>query len=147
MAEQGRPPTGSAEQRMAERQGRGEISPWEQAVALLGALLVAAVLGYLGWRLATEVDGPPVLRLQAGASRPNGSGHLVGFEAFNEGATTATALEVVGRLERDDGAVVEESRATVDYLPPESSRQGGLFFARDPTAFNLVLRPGGYADP
>jgi uncharacterized protein (TIGR02588 family) len=136
----------SAEHRLVERQSRGQIAFWEQAVAFLGVAVVAATLAYLGWQIATEGDGPPVLRVQAGTSQPNGTGYLVGFEAFNDGPSTATALEIVGRLERD-GTPIEESRATIDYLPPRSSRQGGLFFARDPAGFNLVLRSGGYADP
>lgn len=136
----------TAEQRLVDRQGRGEVAWWEQVLAFVGAVLVAATLAYLGWQTAVEHDGPPVLRVAAGASRPNGAGYLVGFEAFNDGASAATTLEIVGRLERD-GAVVEESRATVDYLPPASSRKGGLLFARDPAAFTLVLQPGGYADP
>lgn len=146
MADQGEPKIAIAEQRMVERLGRGEVSWWEQAVAGLGAILVTAVLGYLAWQLATEGSGPPTLRLQAGASRPAGTGHLLGFEVFNDGDTTATSLEIVGRLERA-GTLVEESRALIDYLPPASSRAGGLYFAHDPTQLTLVLRPGGYADP
>ncbi len=136
----------SAEQRMLERQGRGEVTAWEQLVALLGALLVAAALGYLGWQTWTEEESPPVLRLEAGTPERRGAGYLVGFVVFNDGRSTAAALEVVGRLERG-GEVVEESRATVEYLPPRSSRTGGLFFARDPAGHALVLQPGGYADP
>lgn len=146
MAERDGSQRASAEQRMVERQTRGEVALWEQAVAFLGSLVVAATLGFLGWQIVVAEEGPPVVRVQAGASRPSGTGYLVGFEAFNEGATTATSLEILGRLERA-GVVLEESRATVDYLPPGSSRMGGLFFGRDPASLTLVLQPGGYADP
>lgn len=146
MADQRDSKTASAEQRLVERLGRGQVSWWEQAVAGLGAIVVVAVLGYLVWQLASEGSGPPTLRLQAGASRPAGTGYLLGFEVANDGDTTATSLEIVGRLERA-GALVEQSRALIDYLPPASSRAGGLFFAHDPTQLTLVLQPGGYADP
>lgn len=146
MADDGESQRVSAEQRLVERQSRGELALWEQVVAVLGVVVVAATLGHLGWQIATEASGPPVLRVEPGASQPSGAGYLTGFEVFNDGASTATALGIVGRLERD-GTLVEESRATVDYVPPKSSRKGGLFFTRDPARFTLALRPDGYADP
>ncbi len=138
----------SAEQGLVDRRARGEIQVWEQLVAFLGAALVAAALGFIAWEVVTTRDSPPALRVRAGPAQPAGDGFRVGFEVVNEGNQTATSLEVVGQLlDRGGGAVVEESRAAVDYVPPWSSRGGGLFFTRDPGAFELLLRPGGYADP
>ena len=36
---------------------------------------------------------------------------------------------------------------TLDYLPQDSERRGGLFFTEDPAAYELVLRAQGYAEP
>jgi uncharacterized protein (TIGR02588 family) len=35
----------------------------------------------------------------------------------------------------------------LDYVPPRSSREGGLWFSRDPRAGRLTLRATGYAEP
>ena len=43
--------------------------------------------------------------------------------------------------------VKEASEVTLDYLPPRSDREGGLFFAHDPRAGDLQLRAKGFARP
>ena len=35
----------------------------------------------------------------------------------------------------------------MDYLPPGSEREGGLFFSRDPRRHEVRLRAKGYVDP
>jgi uncharacterized protein (TIGR02588 family) len=70
----------------------------------------------------------------------------VQFRALNEGGATAAQLMIEGELSGPDGPI-ETSEATLDYLPPRSGRQGGLFFARDPRGLDLQLRARGYAKP
>jgi uncharacterized protein (TIGR02588 family) len=43
--------------------------------------------------------------------------------------------------------MIESSTSTIDYLPGESQRGGGLFFEHDPQTLRLVLRPLGYEEP
>jgi uncharacterized protein (TIGR02588 family) len=36
---------------------------------------------------------------------------------------------------------------TLDYSPPGSEKQAGLFFTRDPRQFQLQVRALGYVEP
>jgi uncharacterized protein (TIGR02588 family) len=45
------------------------------------------------------------------------------------------------------GNRVSTSEAVLDYVPPRSGREGGLWFAGDPRAGRLTLRATGYAEP
>ena len=55
-------------------------------------------------------------------------------------------MTVTGQL-LDGETVVEEREMTFDFVPPESSRRGGLFFSEDPDAWTLRLEPQGYQAP
>ena len=72
--------------------------------------------------------------------------HLVEFRAVNEGGEPAAQLVIEGELIGPDGPV-ETAETTLDYAPPRSHRDGGLFFSRDPRAFELRLRAKGYVKP
>jgi uncharacterized protein (TIGR02588 family) len=65
---------------------------------------------------------------------------------MNLSPSTAAVVEVEGVLSRD-GREVATSSMTLDYVPGHSERQGGLFFAQDPGAYDLELRALGYAEP
>lgn len=121
-------------------------SPWEWAVAVVGLVLLVAAIGYLAWFAVTVPDGPPAVTVEQGPVRRSGDGYLAIVIVHNQGAETAAALEIEGTLHRD-GAVVETSTATFDYLPRFSERTGGLFFATDPRTGRLELRAKGYAEP
>lgn len=116
------------------------------AAAGLGALVVAATIGFLGWSAATDAGAPPAIALEAGAPVSRGASWLTPFVAVNAGDRTAAAVKVVGEL-RLDGKVVESSEAELDYVPARSRREGGLFFGRDPAGYELALRATGYAAP
>lgn len=125
---------------------RSGTSRLEWALAALSALLVLAVLGHLLYEALAEPATPPEVRVTAEAVRPSGRGYLVEFEAQNRGQTTAAGLGVEGTLTR--GATTVETRSTtVDYLPAESSRKGGLYFTEDPGDYELELRATGYDRP
>jgi uncharacterized protein (TIGR02588 family) len=134
---------------MADREshvGPRQIPLFEWLVAGVGALLVTGTIGYLVvqglWRDAT----PPDVRVEALRVLALEHNYVVEFRALNEGGEPAAELLVEGELIGPDGSV-ETAEATVDYLPPASHREGGLFFSRDPGAFELRLRAKGYAEP
>jgi uncharacterized protein (TIGR02588 family) len=62
------------------------------------------------------------------------------------GGQAAAEVLVEGELAGEAGPH-ETSEATIDYLPPDSEREGGLFFGRDPSRHELRLRAKGYVDP
>lgn len=118
----------------------------EAVAATIGALLALATLGMILWDGFTGGDAPPEIVLEQVRVVEQAGGFLVEIEALNRGDRTATAVEVVGELRRGE-EVVEESRASFDYVPSRSSREGGLFFRADPRQLPLTLRATGYAEP
>lgn len=126
--------------------GPPETSPWEWIVAAIGAALVTAAITYLIYFAESTPPGPPLITLEQGAVLPHGDGYLLPVTVTNEGATTAAAVEIEGRLSRA-GAEPETASATLDYVPRFSSRQAGLYFANDPRRAVFELRALGYAEP
>jgi uncharacterized protein (TIGR02588 family) len=118
----------------------------EWVVACVGALFLASTIGYLVFQGVSKEEGPPDIGFETGRAETSGGGYLVRFTARNRGYSTASAVEISGRLMQGD-IVVEESRATLDHLPEQSARQGGLFFSRNPADFDLRVRAEGYASP
>jgi uncharacterized protein (TIGR02588 family) len=118
----------------------------EWTVATAGGLILFAMIGYLVFHGLTKPDGPPMIRFEAGPVEAAGNGYVVQFTVRNEGHSTASALEISGRLMQGD-SIAEESRATIDHVPEQSLRRGGLFFSRNPAPYQLVLRAEGYASP
>jgi uncharacterized protein (TIGR02588 family) len=118
----------------------------EWLVAAMGALLVGATIAYLVHQALWRDETPPDVRLAAERVVPLKEGFLVQFRATNRGAQAAAQLLVEGEIVGPDG-VVETAEATLDYLPPNSYRDGGLFFTRDPRRLELRLSARGYAEP
>ncbi len=125
---------------------RRPIPASEGVVGALGALLVAATIGYLVWLALGRDEGPPDVRVTAGAVHAVENGFVVEFRARNAGGTAAGGLLIEGLLLGPEG-VVETAEATIDYLPPRSEREGGLIFRRDPRGHELRLGARGYVDP
>ena len=124
---------------------RQPIPALEWAVAALGLLLVLGTVAFLAMDAARGHDQPPDLVVRADTVMALGGGWLVRFTAENRGRETAAAVGVVGELR--DGAGVESSRATLDYVPGRSTREGGLVFRRDPRRGGLELRVEGWRAP
>jgi uncharacterized protein (TIGR02588 family) len=125
---------------------RRPIPVTEWVVAAIGAALVAATIGYLVWLALSRDEAPPDVRVAQTGVVALQDGWLVTFRATNAGATAAAELLIEGELAGDAGPV-ETSEATIDYLPPRSEREGGLFFRRDPRDHELHLRAKGYVNP
>jgi uncharacterized protein (TIGR02588 family) len=131
----------------AEKGGPARPIPLlEWLVAAMGGLLVAATIAYLVYQALWRDEAPPDVRLTAERVLPLRQGYLVQFRAANEGGQAAAQLMVEGELMGPEG-VVETGEATLDYLPPNSYREGGLFFTQDPRRLELHLRAKGYAVP
>ncbi|MFO7322165.1 MAG: TIGR02588 family protein [Chloroflexota bacterium] len=126
--------------------GANDIPPLEWAVAMLGAGLVIATLGYLLLLGIGHGQSPPDLQITVQAYTAVESGYLIEFEVFNRGYQPAAQVTVQGSLRAGD-IEIETSETTLDYVPSQSWRGGGLYFANDPRSYTLVLRPLGYQRP
>jgi uncharacterized protein (TIGR02588 family) len=121
-------------------------SPLEWVIAAIGGLLVVGAIAYMVVFAVAELERPPAVTLSVTSVTTTPGGYLVSFRAANAGGATAAALQVSGEL-RKGGAVVETSAVTIDYLPQQSEREGGLVFTRDPEDLTLSLRVEGYSEP
>jgi len=126
--------------------GTRNASPWEWAVAGVGAALVVSAIGYLVYFAETMPPGPPLIVVEPGPIARNGSGYVLEVHIANEGATSAAAVEIEGVLSRG-GVALETASATLDYVPRFSNRRAGLYFESDPGTADIALRALGYAEP
>ena len=129
-------------------EGRDDRTPLLEWIAGgLGAVLTLAMIGFLGWEAyQSPADAPPAVEVSLRDIVPAGEGFVAEIAAVNLSSETAAAVDVEGVLSRD-GREVERSQVTLDYVPGDSERRGGLFFAEDPSAYELELRALGYAVP
>lgn len=118
----------------------------EWITAVIGCVLVLGAIGYLLANVLGRAETPPDIRVEVGQVVRLPSGYLVRFRVRNLGHTTAAGLTVQAEL-RSAGTTVETKSTTFDYVPPGASRGGGFFFDRDPRAYELEVRPGGYHRP
>lgn len=136
----------TTERAPGKRTSDTERHPVEWAVGAISALLIMALLAYLGYRAVTVDSSPPRFRMEVeSVSQIDGK-----FQALvavtNEGGSAAADMEVSGTLA---GAGEDEETGTfrVDYLPQGSTRRGTLLFTRDPSAGRLNLSIHGYSEP
>lgn len=118
----------------------------EWLAAACGAVVFAAMIGYMTYAGIKEVEGSPEIELVTTDAVRKGEQYLLGFTATNVGQATATSLTVRATL-ADGEKEVESQEATIDYLPTQSSRSGGFFFSRDPAGLKLTLAATSYLDP
>lgn len=118
----------------------------EWVIAGIGLLLVAGVLGLLLYKAIWKEPSPPQITVSVFSIVPTQNGYLVQFRALNQGSSTAEGVVIGGELRRG-AETVESSQTTLDYLPANSERGGGLFFTHDPRQSELQLRACGYEEP
>lgn len=74
------------------------------------------------------------------------AGWHVAVRVHNGSQATAAALRLTGQL-RQGPELVEEREVELQYLPGGSSREGGLFFSRDPRQYRLDWAFRSYEQP
>jgi uncharacterized protein (TIGR02588 family) len=121
-------------------------SKWEWLCAAIGAALLVACIAYLAWFGLRNNDDSPAVAIETIDTARRGDFHVVRLKIRNDSSYAAAALMVVGELVRE-GAVVERSELTLDYLPPFSTVGAGLMFRTDVAGLELRVRPVGYQEP
>ena len=129
-----------------ESAGSSDIPVLEWIVGGVGFLLVTGAIVFMLYHAITRIDSPPDVGVSVVSIRQNRSGYLVTVRARNYGGSTAEGLVIEGEL-KDGSQSLERSHTTLDYAPPGSEKEAGLFFTRDPRKFELQLRPLGYEEP
>ncbi|MGH7825853.1 MAG: hypothetical protein ACREQ7_11845 [Candidatus Binatia bacterium] len=128
------------------QQANSGIPTLEWIFGGVGLVLVTSVIGFLLYQALGGNQMPPDVRLRVHSVVQTRNGYLVAIKALNQGGSTAEGLVVEGELRRG-AEQVERSHTTIDYLPPGSEKQAGLFFTQDPRRHDLQVRPLGYEEP
>jgi uncharacterized protein (TIGR02588 family) len=118
----------------------------EWIVAALGLVLVASAVGFMIYRGLTKTNSLPKIKIEVESIVPSDEKYLVTFRVRNEGDLEAAALTIEGELKNGEQSA-ESSDVTIDYVPSQSEKRGGLIFTKDPRAFKLEIRPKGYVQP
>lgn len=118
----------------------------EWVAAMVGAVLFAAMIGYMAYIGLNQVEGTPSIEVRTTPPVRQGDVFHVGFTAINSGGATATGLIVRATLMQGEQQV-ESRDVTVDYLPTQSNRSGGFFFEHDPAEYKLAVTATAYLDP
>lgn len=122
------------------------IPTLEWIVGGVGLVIITSVLGFLLHAALNDNNPRPDIRLSVNEVLQSSSGYLVRITASNEGGSTAAGVIVEGELRR--GAdIIERSETLIEFLPSHSKKRAGLFFSKDPSQFELKLRPHGYEEP
>lgn len=124
-----------------------EKAHWiEWITGVVSALLVAGLLGWIGYEALTADRRPPDLTIRAERVERVGNGFRVAFEIENHAATTAAAVVVRGDL-LDNGETIESVELTFDYVPAQSRSAGAIIFSHDPDGREMRVRAAGYTEP
>lgn len=129
----------------SDTKARG-TSPLEWALAAASALLVVGCMAVLLYEALTTTGKPPSVEVTVEEISRVAGGYLVEFKAENRGETTAAGLVVEGEL-KSGSESVEKSSVTIDYVPAEAIRKGGLYFTRDPSGYALEINARGFDFP
>lgn len=121
-------------------------SALEWACAMVGAIIVAGIAGYLAYMGFTETDAPPVLIIEQAERSRNATGYLVATKVRNQGARPALTVRIAGEL-FEGGRLIQRSTVDIDSIPQRSERSLGLQFTEDPARYRLILRVEGFSDP
>jgi uncharacterized protein (TIGR02588 family) len=119
---------------------------WEWVVAGVGLVLLLASIGYLAYHAIARPHIAPVPVIELAGVQEQRGRFVALVRVSNRGTLAAEKLVVSGRLKRG-GETVEEAETEFEHLPGESSREAGLFFSRDPRAFQLELAARSYLKP
>jgi uncharacterized protein (TIGR02588 family) len=126
---------------------KGDTPMLEWIAGGIGLLLILLLMFVIASQaFSGGGDAPPMIEARVGEISPAGSGYVVELLLGNRSTATAAAVEVEGEL-LDGERVVATSSATIDYVPGESTRGAGLYYAEDPRRYRLDIRVLGYAEP
>ena len=139
----------TSEEQRGKRSGHPHSKPsaWEYIAGWVGAAIVVATLAFMVYEAVRTPSNPvPELAVRVDTIVRYAHGHLVEFRAINTGHATASNVQIQGELAAETG-VVERSESSVDFVPAQSWRKGGLVFKAEPGRHRLEVRVVGFDRP
>ncbi len=118
----------------------------EWSVFAVSLVLVAGVIGYLGYDAATLGDTPPDIQVRLGTGEPRRQSFVIPIIVTNTGDETAEGVRVEVELKRD-GADAEVGEIEFPFVPRGGNREGSVAFRNDPRTGRIETRVVGYKRP
>ena len=132
---------------MTARSQRRKPTPvLEWILGLCGSALLIAGLGYLVLQELHQQDTVGAVLIQTNRVGELDEGYVVQFTAHNTGSQTLAGVQISARV-YDGTTELESVRASIDHLPGESRRGGGIYLQHDPRRYRLELRAEGFQEP
>lgn len=132
----------------ANEQKRGR-SAAERTTLAVSAAVISALIGAALFEHYL-VDEPPGIRvsvsLAAAAAERRDDVYYVPFDVANRGGEPAANVTIIFEVRRG-GELLEQSDATVPFLPVGGSVSGELATRLDPTGHDLAARVGTLQNP
>lgn len=120
---------------------------FEWAVFGIGLVLVLGILGYLVYKTATHVAGPPDLLIEFSPEPGTYEPYRYHVTLHNKGHETAENIVVELSL-AGAGGEPEKAELSFAYCPKESTQEGWISFSRLPTKSDTIqTRIVGYGKP
>lgn len=116
----------------------------EWLVGSLSALIVTALIGWIGYQALTASTQAPDLTVKILTVTPASSGYRIDFEVENRAPTTAAAVVIRATAADGPDAPVD---LTFDYVPAQSRARGSVTFPGARAAIGFSLRPVGFTAP
>jgi uncharacterized protein (TIGR02588 family) len=125
---------------------KGATPALEWMMGFTGAALLIALVAFLTHDGITGPAGPGEINTQVIEIAAAGDSFIVRFDIHNTGGEALSNLQVSAHV-MDGEEEIESVRAAIDYLPAQSSQEGGFFLRNDPRRYSLEIRPEGYQKP
>ncbi len=127
----------------SSQNGRKSGTHWvEWIMGACAGVIVAGIIGFLGFEAVTRTGGRPDLRLQVVDQRDTGAGTEVVIEVRNDGHATAASVELAGTT---NGQSLRQ--VTLDYVPARSRREVVLILPHGVSGGSLKVEILGYVEP
>lgn len=117
----------------------------EWIVFALGLTATLAILGYLGYDIATFHPQTPRVEVVLGPAERQGDHYVVPVTAKNHCDETLEGVVVEATLKT--GKEEETAQFELAFLPRRSQREGWFTFTKDPGSGSLRARAIGYERP
>lgn len=118
----------------------------EWSVFAASAVVVVAVLVYLGWSAIHDRRTPPDLRIFTGTTVAAADSYRVPIVVRNDGQSTAESVSIEVLLLRGNEEI-ERADLELPFVPRQSEREGWVTFRHDPRCCTLQSRAVGYEAP
>lgn len=124
---------------------RNTKNPLEWVVFAISALLVAGVIGFLGWNIFSSDDKPAAFRIEIGSVTVLPESSVVQVKVTNIGSRTAAEvnLSILARYPAGE----KEAGLTIDFIPRGGTRDGYAVFEGMGKPEDVTARVLGYIEP